>query len=36
MSSQIVSYVDRAVQLLNKIGIMVNSQADASIFKVIG
>lgn len=35
MSSQIVSYVDRAVQLLNKIGIMVKPQADAPILKLL-
>lgn len=35
MSSQVVSYVDRAVQLLNKIGIMIKPQADAPILKLL-
>lgn len=35
MSSQVVSYVDRAVQLLNKIGIMIKPQVDAPILKLL-
>ena len=35
MSSQVISYVDRAVQLLNKIGIIIKPQADAPILKLL-
>lgn len=35
MSNNIVSYVDRAVQSLNKIGITIKPQADAPILKLL-
>ncbi len=35
MSSQVISYIDRAVQLLNKIGIIIKPQADAPILKLL-
>lgn len=35
MSSQIIPYIDRAVQLLNKIGIIIKPQADAPILKLL-
>ena len=35
MSSQVVPYIDRAVQLLNKIGIIIKPQADAPILKLL-
>lgn len=35
MSSQVIPYIDRAVQLLNKIGIIIKPQADAPILKLL-
>ena len=35
MSSQVVTYVDRAVQVLNKIGIILKPQTDAPILKLL-
>lgn len=35
MSNDIVSYVDRAIQLLNKIGITIKPQADVPILKLL-
>lgn len=35
MSNNVVSYVDRAVQLLNKVGITIKPQADAPVLKLL-
>ena len=35
MYSQVIPYIDRAVQLLNKIGIIIKPQADAPILKLL-